>query len=112
MPLHWEIGKTLAYKNKDQYENFDFIVDAIVFSTMCVNIGQIKDQELANQFVDRAIIIESNFGFLYKLNVKYLFSDRKFVRSFIGLYTNATTLTFNQWYKDKILNRRKYRDKF
>ena len=31
MPLHWEIGKTMAYKNKDQYENFDFIVDAIVF---------------------------------------------------------------------------------
>ena len=112
MPLHWEIGKTSAYKNKDQYENFDFIVDAIVFSTMCVNIGQIKDQELANQFVDRAIIIESNFGFLYKRNGKSLLADRKLVRSFIGLYTNATTLTFNQWYKDKILNRRKYRDKF
>ena len=107
MPLHWEIGKTSAYKNKDQYKNFDFIVDAIVFSTMCVNIGQIKDQELANQFVDRAIIIESNFGFLYKLNGKSLLADRKLVRSFIGLYTNATTLTFNQWYKDKILNRRK-----
>ena len=96
MPLHWEIGKTSAYKNKDQYENFDFIVDAIVFSTMCVNIGQIKDQELANQFVDRAIIIESNFGILYKLNGKSLLADRKLVRSFIGLYTNATTLTFNQ----------------
>ena len=112
MPLHWEIGKTLAYKNKDQYENFDFIVDAIVFSTMCVNIGQIKNQELADQFVDRAIIIESNFGFLYKLKGKSLLADRKLVRSFIGLYTNATTLTFNQWYKDKILNIRKYRDKF
>ena len=112
MPLHWEIGKTMAYKNKDQYENFDFIVDAIVFSTMCVDIGRIKDQELADQFVDRIILIESNFGFLYRRNGKSLLADRKLVRSFIGLYTNATTLTFNQWYKDKILNRRKYRDKF
>ena len=112
MPLHWEIGKTSAYENKDQYENFDFIVDSIVFSTMAVNIGQIKDQELADQFVDRIILIESNFGFLYKRNGKSLLADRKLVRSFIGLYTNAPTLTFNQWYKDKILNRRKYRDKF
>jgi hypothetical protein len=112
MPLHWEIGKTLAYKNKDQYENFDFIVDAIVFSTMCVDIGRIKDQELADQFVDRIILIESNFGFLYRRNGKSLLADRKLVRSFIGLHTNVQTLTFNKWYKDKILNRRKYRDKF
>jgi|TARA_R100001594_G_scaffold132441_1_gene172648 hypothetical protein len=112
MALHWEIGKTLAYKNKDQYENFDFIVEAVVFSTMAVDIGRIKDQGLADQYVDRILLIEDNFGFLYRRNNKSLLADRKLISSFIGLHTNVTTLTFNKWYKEKILYRRRYKEKF
>ena len=31
MPLNWDIAETTAYKNKDKYDNFDFILDAVVF---------------------------------------------------------------------------------
>jgi len=106
MPLIWDIAETTAYKNKDQYENFDFILDAIVFSTMAVDIGQIKNEDLADQFVDRIILIESNFGWLYKRKGESLLADRKLLKAFIGLRTNVTTLPFNKWYKTKILDRR------
>ena len=46
MPLNWDIAETTAYKNKDKYDNFDFILDAVVFSTMAVDIGQIKTKTL------------------------------------------------------------------
>lgn len=106
MPLNWDIAETTAYKNKNQYENFDFILDAIVFSTMAVDIGQIKNEDLADQFVDRIILIESNFGWLYKRKGESLLANRKLLKAFIGLRTNVTTLPFNKWYKTKILDRR------
>tara|TARA_R100001440_G_scaffold28335_3_gene45951 strand:+ start:358 stop:723 length:366 start_codon:yes stop_codon:yes gene_type:complete len=106
MPLNWDIAETTAYKNKNQYENFDFILDAVVFSTMAVDIGQIKNEDLADQFVDRIILIESNFGWLYKRKGESLLANRKLLKDFIGLRTNVLTLPFNKWYKTKILNRR------
>ena len=106
MPLNWDIAETTAYKNKDKYDNFDFILDAVVFSTMAVDIGQIKNEALAHQFVDRIVLIESNFGWLYKRNRTSLLADRKLLKDFIGLRTNVVTLPFNKWYKTKILDRR------
>ena len=106
MPLNWDIAETTAYKNKDKYDNFDFILDAVVFSTMAVDIGQIKDEDLAHQFVDRIVLIESNFGWLYRRNRTSLLADRKLLKDFIGLRTNVVTLPFNKWYKTKILDRR------
>ena len=109
MPLNWDIAETTAYKNKNQYENFNFILEAIVFATMTVDIGQIKNEDLADQFVDRIILIESNFGILYALSGtprKSLLADRDLLKDFIGLRTNVTTLPFNKWYKTKILDRR------
>ena len=106
MPLNWDIAETTAYKNKDKYDNFDFILDAVVFSTMAVDIGQIKNEDLANQFVDRIVLIESNFGKLYIRNGSSLLADRDLLKDFIGLRTNVVTLPFNKWYKTKILNRR------
>ena len=106
MPLNWDIAETTAYKNKDKYNNFDFILDAVVFSTMAVDIGQIKNEDLANQFVDRIVLIESNFGKLYIRNGSSLLADRDLLKDFIGLRTNVVTLPFNKWYKTKILNRR------
>ena len=108
MPLNWDIAETTAYKNKDKYDNFDFILDAIVFSTMAVDIGQIKNEDLADQYVDRIVLIESNFGKLYLSDKphKSLLADRELIKAFIGLRTNVVTLTFNKWYKTKILNRR------
>ena len=106
MPLNWDIAETTAYKNKNQYENFDFILEAIVFATMVADIGQIKNEDLADQFVDRIILIESNFGKLYIRNSVSLLADRDLLKDFIGLRTNVVTLPFNKWYKTKILNRR------
>ena len=108
MPLNWDIAETTAYKNKDKYDNFDFILDAVVFSTMAVDIGQIKNEDLADQYVDRIVLIESNFGKLYLSDKphKSLLADRELIKAFIGLRTNVVTLTFNKWYKTKILERR------
>ena len=106
MPLNWDIAETTAYKNKDKYDNFDFILDAVVFSTMAVDIGQIKNEDLADQYVDRIVLIESNFGKLYIRNGSSLLADRDLLIDFIGLRTNVVTLSFNKWYKTKILDRR------
>jgi ABC-type hemin transport system ATPase subunit len=108
MSLNWDIAETTAYKNKDQYKNFDFILDAVVFSTMAVDIGQIKNEDLADQYVDRILLIESNFGKLYLSGTprKSLLADRELIKAFIGLRTNVTTMPFNKWYKTKILDRR------
>ena len=38
MPLNWDIAETTAYKNKDKYDNFDFIGPSpIDFDTMVEN---------------------------------------------------------------------------
>ena len=52
------------------------------------------------------ILIESNFGWLYKRKGESLLANRKLLKDFIGLRTNVLTLPFNKWYKTKILNRR------
>ena len=106
MSLNWNIADTTAYKNKADYENFTFIVDAVVFATMCVDIGQIKNQELAGQYVDRILLLEDNFGFLYQYKNKSLLADRDLITAFIGLHTNVQTLKFNKWYQEKIIKRR------
>ena len=106
MPLNWDIAETTAYKNKDKYENFNWILDAVVFSTMAVHIGQIKNEELAHQFVDRILLLESNFGYLYKRHDKSLLADRSLIIDFIGLRTNVSFKNFNTWYKTKIVERR------
>jgi len=109
MSLDWSIGNVDDYLNVCWIENKDEdnkrlnpVTEALVFATMSVGINRITDKNVYDFYL-RSIVAADIYG----MPLTFWNADERETRNFhleeikqhIGLSTNASTLTTNQFMK-------------
>lgn len=104
MALHWDISNCKNFEALQEEENGEWaITNALIWGTMSVDIGTIKPKNIAD-FYARVKVIEL-FGTLVTKYDDQKDESNPYPLSFgdiekrIGLSTNVSTVTPNQWLK-------------
>lgn len=110
MALTWDATKVTDWKKKT-----GAVADTMIWMTMFVGMNEITEKN-AEEFYARIQLLEKLFGaYLNQTDTETKVTEPKYitfddVKSFIGLTTNASTLTRNQFNKRQM--DRYYRDAF
>jgi len=95
MALHWDVTEVENFEEKVYYKNDDgelqiqLAAEQLIFVTMLLGLNEITKKN-ADEFFDRLCIWERCFGKLRPLGESYTLEE---VRSFIGLKTNASSMS-------------------
>jgi hypothetical protein len=111
MSLNWQIGDTEAFKDGswlNEDGTMTVITNAIIWSTLAVDIGTITDQNLV-EFAARVALVEkisgpfvrNGDGTDHPLTIEEL-------RKHVGLGTNVTTRSFAEW--SRLLMKQAHKD--
>ncbi len=118
MSLDWDIGDVDNYLNvcwiKDEHEDnkkLNPVTESLVFTTMSVGINHITKNNLYDFYLRTLVVAD-----VYGMPLTYWNADQTETRNFtleevkqhIGLSTNASTFTANQFMKKMIEAKAKY----
>jgi len=95
MPLHYD------YQMCDVEDMSDTVIEAVIFGTMGLGINKITEDNI-DDWLDRAKIRAALQGpavFNHEKPHVCLLTDRETMERFIGLWTNATSMSISKWFK-------------
>lgn len=99
MALNWNIAKVKDWEKLEGAERS--ITDAIVWATMAVGIPEITEKNV-DEFYARVHLFELLVGSYRQKEGKAVYITKDDVKRRVGLYTNASRYTRNQFNKIRL----------